>query len=375
MQKKQLNLFAPISRTGYGVHSINFLAAIDSYYDVSLYPIAQPDYDGKYNTIIQKAIARADNLNAKAPSIKIWHDTDMATFCGNPRIAYTVFELDRISPRGKNHLASCNKIIVPSEWAKSILERHLFMGDAIYVVPEGVDTQMFPYETIEYDEKFSKNSPLVVCNVGKFEKRKGHYSILEALRNTTMYITMYAHWFNPFMKKEVIVKAIEENGWTNVHTPIDVYGCRFELYSNPNATVKLYLSLDHIHKQREISNLYRTADVGLFPHFAEGWNLPLSEAMATGLPCITQNYSGPSEYLTPTNHISLAGNMKAAYDGIWFHKQGNWSEVSPEEIANKLWIAYNNPAILADINKELKDFGTKWEWTEAGKKFVQLEIV
>lgn len=372
---KKLNLFAPICKTGYGVHSINFLAAISANYEVTTFPIGNVDYDGRFKKIVQASLDRAEKFDPDIPSIKLWHDTDMATFCGKPRIAYTVFELDRISSRGIHHLQSCDRIIVVSDWAKVVLANNGLDLNKIDVVPEGVDTELFSYEQIEYDEKFSRNSPLVVCNVGKFEKRKGHYSILEALRNTTMYINIYAHWFNPFMSKDGILKAIQENGWMDTHMPVIVDEHRFSTYTNANGTVRLVLSLDPIPSQKTIANLYKTADIGLFPHFAEGWNLPLIEAMASGLPCITQNYSGPSEYLTAENHIPLSGKMKLAYDGIWFHKQGNWSEVSPEEIANKLWIAYNSPELLAGINRELKDFGEKWKWEQAAKKFDRLGII
>jgi glycosyltransferase involved in cell wall biosynthesis len=45
-------------------------------------------------------------------------------------------------------------------------------------------------------------------------------------------------------------------------------------------------------------SLYTEADAFVLPTRAEGWGLPIIEALACGLPVITTNYSGQTEYLS-----------------------------------------------------------------------------
>ena len=45
--------------------------------------------------------------------------------------------------------------------------------------------------------------------------------------------------------------------------------------------------------------LYTACDAFVAPSRAEGWGLPISEAMACGLPVIVTGYSGPTEFIGP----------------------------------------------------------------------------
>jgi glycosyltransferase involved in cell wall biosynthesis len=47
----------------------------------------------------------------------------------------------------------------------------------------------------------------------------------------------------------------------------------------------------------QLADLYRACDAFVLPTCAEGWGLPLIEAVAAGLPIITTMYSGHTEFL------------------------------------------------------------------------------
>lgn len=47
----------------------------------------------------------------------------------------------------------------------------------------------------------------------------------------------------------------------------------------------------------EMAKMYNNADFGIFFSKAEGWNLPLNELLACGVPCITTSNTGMTEYL------------------------------------------------------------------------------
>lgn len=59
-----------------------------------------------------------------------------------------------------------------------------------------------------------------------------------------------------------------------------------------------------------LAELYGTADVFVFPTLAEGFGLPVLEAMAAGCLAIAPPTGGLVDFLTPKNHLPLAKNDK-----------------------------------------------------------------
>lgn len=57
-----------------------------------------------------------------------------------------------------------------------------------------------------------------------------------------------------------------------------------------------------------LAELYGTADVFVFPTLAEGFGLPVLEAMAAGCLAIAPPTGGLVDFLTPKNHLPLARN-------------------------------------------------------------------
>lgn len=369
----KINAFAPICKTGYGIHSANFFSELnETGIDVSLFPIngtVEREYTLSEKTLrnVSDMLDKSKEFDSKSVGIKLWHDVEMASFCGHYRIAYTVFETTKLSSVGLHHLNECDEVWVPSEWAKTMLELQT-LTKPVYVVPEGVDPTVFKYRANTYD-----HSKLIACNIGKFEKRKGHFVLLEALRQVDFKMTMIAHWSNQFLDPVGIHKTVFQSGWKPVgpkRIP-QISDILFEKYTSPNGNVELYLSTPPTETQKPIIDIYNYADIGIFPYFAEGWNLPLIEAMSSGLPCIATRYSGPTEYLTASNSYSIPFEsliVKEANDGVWFKgEQGNWAEVPVSVLVNFIKSVNENRDNLKAINKNLKDFGNEWSWQKAAE--------
>ena len=114
---------------------------------------------------------------------------------------------------------------------------------------------------------------------------------------------------------------------------------------------------------------------GVFPYFAEGWNLPLLECLSLGIPCIATYYSGPVHYLLDLCNTcaSVATkfmiyqdelNMCFANDGIFFRSSpGLWAEVKPEAVANRIRLALSSQNDMRSYRHSLAKFGQKYSWT------------
>jgi glycosyltransferase involved in cell wall biosynthesis len=87
--------------------------------------------------------------------------------------------------------------------------------------------------------------------------------------------------------------------------------------------------------------LYNNYDAMVFPSRAEGWGLPLIEAIACGLPVISTYYSGHTEYLSAINgqFVRLDHQLHpitcCEFLRHW-KSGGQWAVSSAEEIAAKL---------------------------------------
>jgi glycosyltransferase involved in cell wall biosynthesis len=61
--------------------------------------------------------------------------------------------------------------------------------------------------------------------------------------------------------------------------------------------------------EAQLADLYRACDVFVLPTRAEGWGLPLIEAVAAGLPIITTMHSGHTEFLQHVTDSVLPVDM------------------------------------------------------------------
>ena len=155
-----------------------------------------------------------------------------------------------------------------------------FAPDRIDVVPEGVDTALFnpaaaPAAYVEGLSGFK------FLSVGRWEKRKGTEDIIRAFDTA----------FGPGHDVRLLLSC------DNHHDP------DFEIASALRALNLRYperiVYIPPVRSHRTLAGLYTGCDAYVGAARAEGWGLPLLEAMASGLPVIAPMYSGPTEFLGP----------------------------------------------------------------------------
>tara|TARA_Y100000592_G_scaffold99967_1_gene177998 strand:- start:5383 stop:6483 length:1101 start_codon:yes stop_codon:yes gene_type:complete len=310
----RLNLTAPINDLGYGVAGLNILKhLVKEGVIVSYWPIGEPTvHEENDANIIRHCIQTAEMFDAECPSLRIWHQHDMAQHIGSgKRIGFPIFELDKFTDIEKHHLASLDGILVCSNWAKSIIEKEVpSMKAKIGVVPLGVDSSIFK----PTDTPANKNT--VFLNIGKWEIRKGHDVLIEAFNeafNEDDDVELWMMNHNPFLTEE------QEREW-------------HYLYLNSKLGSKIKI-LPRVRKHSEVASVMAHADVGVFPSRAEGWNLEALEMMSMGKYVILTNYSAHTEFATQINSKLIdIDETEDAYDGIWFHGQGQWASIGDKQV-------------------------------------------
>jgi glycosyltransferase involved in cell wall biosynthesis len=316
---KKINVMAPINPLGYGVVGLNVVKALAEEWEVSLFPIGQPDVSTQEDLdAVQKCIDNAKTFDAKAPCLRIWHQFSMAEQIGNGlRCGFPIFELDTFNKAELHHLNSLDKIFVCSEWAKEVVVSQLYnnykrldLSNNVHVAYLGVDLDIFK------PEQKNTRSTTTFFNIGKWEFRKGHDVLAEAFNlafdeDDDVELRMMNH--NPFLSAE------QEREWVS-------------LYKDSKMGSKISI-LPRVQTHKEVADVMNSCDCGVFPSRGEGWNLEALETLACGKELIITDYSAHTAFCTHENSYLIGvEDVEPAFDGIWFHGQGNWASLEEKQI-------------------------------------------
>jgi glycosyltransferase involved in cell wall biosynthesis len=313
----KLNFQSPINPTGYGIASLNILRSLYLQYgdklDLAYYSIGSPTVSRKsdYDILVNLLKAGIDTASFDCPTIKIWHQFDLALRLGKgPYYAMPFFELDTFNNTEKAHMSVPDVLFVTSHWAQNVISDNGIKTRTI-VVPLGVDLQIFDHNISPTEI----SSNYVFYNIGKWEVRKGHDILYKLFQDAFP------------TEKDVELRVLAPQNTNNYSNEQDLK--EWQNKYSKDSRIKIFNGFDnHLEVARFISN----GDCGVFPSRAEGWNLELLESMAMNKPVITTNYSAHTEYCNKNNAFLVdIDEIESAYDGKAFQKQGNWAKISKKQ--------------------------------------------
>ena len=273
-------------------------------------------------------------------------------------IHWAIFEATKLPTKRIEWLRSANLIFVPSSWGKSVLIDHGIAEEQIEVVPEGVNPAKL-HPLIRSSYKSYQDDIYRVLVVSKFEERKGFPELLEG----------YAKAFGSDPAAKLLLKS--DSLYMMSH-PGDAYQNNIAELQGlvEQAGIKNATYLNGVLSDDDLAHLYNACDVLLFPSRAEGWGLPLIEAIATGMPVATTFFSGHTEFLAPIkDKVGLLEHrmIPMGHEG----SQGDWACADSDTIAARLIemrensAAYNTKALEASAIIR-RDF----TWQRAAEKGV-----
>ncbi len=196
-----------------------------------------------------------------------------------PKIAYNVWESTRQEEGFFNKLLEFDQIWVPSQWQADCTIAQGANPDKVKVVPEGVDTKTFypedPQTTLDYvDGRFK------FIIFGRWDYRKSTKEMIETFLKT----------FDPSEPVDLIVSI--DNMWGKNMDGFETTEERLEHYGFTDERIKV----KHFPSREDYITYLKNGHVFLSCARAEGWNLPLIEAMACGTPCIYSADSAQMEF-------------------------------------------------------------------------------
>ena len=271
-----------------------------------------------------------------------------------PKIGYTVWETTRYPDYFFDKLKEYEQLWVPSEWQKQCNIEQGMPEDKIKVIPEAVDSNIFhpnPDVTLpEYDDGRFK-----FVHFGRWDYRKSTKEIIEA-------------FLEEFGEDEPIDLVLS----------IDNRFAKDKLETTENR-LKHYKLLDprlkikHFPSREDYVKYLQKGHVFLSCARAEGWNLPLIEAMACGTPSIYSNCSAQLQFAEGKGlPVKITGKKPAIMGEYSTFSQsdmtGEFYTPDYEDLKKVMRDAYKNyDRHKKQALKESKEIRDKFTWERAAK--------
>lgn len=348
------NFMAPINHLSYGLVGLNTLLALKrAGVSPTLWPIGPIEALPCHHESIRASIGQQGFYDDKAETVRLYHQFSMAESVGRgTRIGWPIFELTRFNLIETHHLLSLDELIVCSQWAKNIVSDH-YVSNKTSIVPLGVDPEIFHPKVTAQDETVR------FLNVGKWEYRKGHDVLVEAFNAAftpldAVQLYMYCH--NPFIGED-------NDKWV-------------KMYKSSKLGDKIFIARDRCADYSVFSDMYNACDCFVSPTRAEGWNLPLLEAMACGCHAIATDYGGQTEFATADNcHLISVDKLETAYDGVFFKGDvGEWAEFGQsqlDQLVHYLRLVYNKKR-CGELTRSAAgaETGRRLTWDNTAKRLI-----
>ncbi len=350
----EINFTTPITpETSYGIvgiHTVRELVKMGI--RVNLFPIGGAGIEqGMDPAPFRDSIDNGQRFSYTAPSVRLFHQFDLAHHVGARKVGWPIFELDNFTSQEINHLKYQDQILVCSEWAKEVVQNRI--GRTAFVVPLGVDRTVFA--PVQADP----HSVTRFVNIGKWEYRKGHDILIRAFNRA----------FTPQDPVELHMLA------ENVHIRPDVREHWQKTYQSSPMGASVYL---HNRKPTitEVANLINYGDCYVSPSRAEGWDLPLIEALSCGKEVIATYCTAHQQYLTESNaKLIVPSQTELANDNQWFFGQGNWARLGPKEedqlVEYLRDVHRRKQEGSLTLNQEGVETAEKFSWTNTAASLAQ----
>ncbi len=120
----------------------------------------------------------------------------------------------------------------------------------------------------------------------------------------------------------------------------------------------------------QLVGIYQLADVSVIPTKGEAFCLTVLESMMCGVPVVTSNFGGQTDFINDKNGWILPTKLGPATDDMLCYEGMQWGYVDVDELAKLLRHIYENrDEIKPKAELALKD-SKKFTWEHSAKKAI-----
>lgn len=275
-------------------------------------------------------------------------------------VLYTPIDAENIKPDFVKGVSEFDHIITYTEFGKEQLKL-ADMDKEIHVVPHGVDFAKFKKLDKAKVKEAMKMKPddFVVLNVSRNQPRK----------RLDLFFYIFAEW----VKRYNLPPSVR----VYYHGALQDYGidiiqwCEHLGIKDRLAISRPDLTPDNGLTDEQMNMVYNSADVFFTTTAAEGWGLPIAEAMAVGVPCVLPAHSALTEW-PEGNAITVPCYPFPSLTDRGLNTIHHVIEVDAAvEALHKLYIDRDFRTALGDSAYNHMQ-NKKFNWETIGKQFLEI---
>jgi GT2 family glycosyltransferase len=272
---------------------------------------------------------------------------------GRYRIGYTMLEVDGFPRKWVEQANAMDEVWVPSTFNRDAFVR-CGLGRPIYVMPLGVDTDHF-----HAGIRAHRNPGPEFVFLANFEwgERKAPEILLRVFNQT-------------FRRAEPVVlvcKTINRDTSVNVRNRIRA----LRLKETGGRVVFLH---NRVFPYHELGSLYRSSDCYLSVSRGEGWDMPLMEAMACGLPSIATDWGAHREFASSgiCYPLRIRDTVPADATRCPYYAGFSWADPDPEHLAELMRYVFESREAAAEKGRRAaEEVASRWTWAHAAGRVKQ----
>lgn len=269
---------------------------------------------------------------------------------------------DRIG-RPEDYTRDQDQVLTPSRWSRDRLIDHGFDPHRVHVVPHGVRSDI--YRPMAADERQLRRAALgydedhvVFVNVGVATWNKG----------IDLLITAFAQLHQRHPQVRLILKDQQSLYGISVQTILAQVASAHPGLIGESTLAAMRVVATNL-QQGQLSSLYAVADAYVSPYRAEGFNLPVLEAMACGTPVIVTR-GGATDDFAPEG---LAQGVTARlHEGSDWPQLGHGMYLEPEldalmEAMERQVLHRRRPEPILAI-----ELAERWSWSRVAEDVLRV---
>lgn len=270
---------------------------------------------------------------------------------GRIRVGFTMLEVDGFPDEWVRQASEMDEVWVPSEFNREGFLRS-GLKRPISVVPLGVDPIVFsPFGPAGRDSR--DDFGFVSCF--EWSERK----------NAAMLLRAFNEEFKRSEPATLVCKVFNSDESVSIQDEVS----RLNLLGSGG---RINLFLNRRIPYNELPAFYRSFDCYIAASRGEGWNLPLMEAMACGLPAIATDWGGHREYI----HAGIAYPLEVrgvvpAVSRCTYYKDHHWSDPDPEHLRFLMRSIYENRDEAVERGTAAaKEIRSLWTWSHTAERVI-----